>query len=265
MTIEKVGVVGYGHMGRGVARLAARCGFPVVASTRKATEGEAVNKNIIITTSYHDLADADIVLETVIEVLEVKQEVLRRLDGICKSETIFASATSSLSITEIMAVTSADRQKRFIGAHFFNPVFTMRLVEIITTFQTDSEILQPIIRFIEKLKKTPILTSDRPGFIVNRLLLVYLLSAIRLLEEGQASMSDIDKAMSLGCGAPMGPFALMDVIGLDVLLHTAQNIFRQTQSPRFAPPPLLQRMVAVGFHGRKSARGFYTYARERKT
>jgi 3-hydroxybutyryl-CoA dehydrogenase len=264
MTIETIGVLGYGQVGKGIARLAAHCGFPVTVCTRKAIKNSASPKNIAFTTSYNELTEVDIVLEAITESLEAKQEVFRKLDAICKPEAIFASGTSSLSITDIMAVVSVGRQKRFIGAHFFHPVLTMKLVEVITTAQTNSEICQPVLGLMANLKKTAIFTRDRPGFIVNRLLLVYLLGAIRLLEEGLASMADIDKAMNLGCAHPLGPFALSDVIGLDVLLQTAQNVFTQTQDTRFAPPPLLQRMVALGCYGRKSGKGFYRYAHSRK-
>ncbi|HXG19088.1 MAG TPA: 3-hydroxyacyl-CoA dehydrogenase family protein [Methylomirabilota bacterium] len=264
MTIETIGVIGYGQMGKGIARLAAHGGFPVTVCTRKAIENSASPKNIAFTTSYNELAEVDIVLEAITESLEAKQEIFKKLDAVCKPETIFASGTSSLSITDMMAVVSAERQKRFIGAHFFHPVLTMKLVEVITTAQTDSEIYQPVLELIKKLKKVAIGAGDRPGFIVNRLLLVYLLNAIRLLEEGLASMADIDAAMTLGCGHPMGPFALSDVIGLDVLLQAAQNVFKQTRDTRFAPPPLLQRMVALGCYGRKAGKGFYSYAHGRK-
>jgi 3-hydroxybutyryl-CoA dehydrogenase len=212
------------------------------------------------TTKLEDLADCDLIIEAIIENLELKRETYQRLDELCKPETIFASNTSSLSITEMMTATSADRQKRFIGLHFFNPVPLMKLVEVVRTILTDEAVYDQAVEFGRKLGKVPVRADDRSGFIVNRLLVPYLLDAIRALEEGVGSIVDIDNAMKLGCGYPMGPLTLLDFVGLDTTYYIAEIMFTEFRERRFAPPPLLKRMVLAGLYGRKSGRGFYDYS-----
>ena len=212
------------------------------------------------TTSLKDLADCDIIIEAIIENLDTKRDTYRQLDQLCRPETIFASNTSSLSITEMMTATSAERQKRFIGLHFFNPVPLMKLVEVVRTILTDEEVYEQAVEFGKKLGKTPVRAGDRSGFIVNRLLVPYLLDAIRALEEGVGSIVDIDNGMKLGCGHPMGPLTLLDFVGLDTTYYIAEIMFTEFREKRFAPPPLLKRMVMAGLYGRKSGRGFYDYA-----
>jgi 3-hydroxybutyryl-CoA dehydrogenase len=207
-----------------------------------------------------DLADCDLIVEVIVENLAVKRETFARLDALCKPETIFASNTSSLSITEMMTATSPERQRRFIGMHFFNPVPLMKLVEIVRTILTDSDVFEAACAFGEKLGKVPVRTSDRTGFIVNRLLVPYLLDAIRALEEGVGSIVDIDNAMKLGCGYPMGPLTLLDFVGLDTTYYISNIMFEEFREKRFASPPLLKRMVLAGLYGRKTGRGFYDYA-----
>jgi 3-hydroxybutyryl-CoA dehydrogenase len=215
-------------------------------------------------TSFDDLAECDIIIEAIIENLEEKQNTYRHLDALCKEETIFASNTSSLSITQMMAATSPARQRRFIGLHFFNPVPIMKLVEVVRTILTDADVYEDAIAFAEKLGKVPVRASDKTGFIVNRLLVPYLLDAIRALEEGVGSIVDIDNAMKLGCGYPMGPFTLGDFVGLDTTYYIAEIMFNEFREKRFAPPPLLKRMVMAGLYGRKSGRGFYDYTKDPK-
>jgi len=196
--------------------------------------------------------------EAIIEQLPAKKELFAALDGICPSATIFASNTSSISITQM--ATATRRLDRFVGLHFFNPVPVMKLVEVIRTIATDPKIFNEVVRFAEQLGKTPVRTSDRTGFIVNRLLVPYLLDAVRALEEGVASLEDIDKSMKLGCGYPMGPFTLLDFVGLDTTYYIANVMFDEFREKRFAPPPLLKRMVLAGWNGRKAGRGFYDYS-----
>jgi len=196
----------------------------------------------------------------IVENLAVKRETFAKLDALCKPETIFASNTSSLSVTEMMTATSAERQRRFIGMHFFNPVPLMKLVEVIRTILTDPDVFESAVAFGEKLGKVPVRTTDRTGFIVNRLLVPYLLDAVRALEEGVGSIVDIDNAMKLGCGHPMGPLTLLDFVGLDTTYYIANIMFDEFREKRFASPPLLKRMVLAGLYGRKNGRGFYDYA-----
>jgi len=216
------------------------------------------------TTSFEDLADCDIIIEAIIENLEEKRSTYRQLDTICKPQTIFASNTSSLSITEMMTATSPDRQRRFIGMHFFNPVPLMKLVEVVRTILTDEAVYNEAVEFGKTLGKVPVRASDKTGFIVNRLLVPYLLDAIRALEEGVGSIVDIDNAMKLGCGYPMGPLTLGDFVGLDTTYYIAEIMFNEFREKRFAPPPLLKRMVLAGLYGRKSGRGFYDYSKDPK-
>jgi 3-hydroxybutyryl-CoA dehydrogenase len=284
MAIKKVGVLGAGLMGSGIAQVAASSGYEVTVvevsdelirrgldkieeSLAKFAEKGAITaaqkdetrRRLRGTTRYEDLADADVVIEAIIENLEVKRETYARLDRICKPETIFASNTSSLSITELMTATGPERQRRFLGMHFFNPVPVMKLVEVIRTVLTDEEVYAQAVALGESFGKTVVQTSDRTGFIVNRLLVPYLLDAVRALEEGVGSIVDIDQAMKLGCGYPMGPLTLLDFVGLDTTYYIAEIMFDEFKERRFAPPPLLKRLVAAGLYGRKSGRGFYDY------
>jgi 3-hydroxybutyryl-CoA dehydrogenase len=285
MQIKKVGVLGCGLMGSGIAQVAAASGRQVVVrevsrelidkglrsvdrSLAKfvekgklaAEEKDATMARLSGTTSDDALADCDIIIEAIVENLDVKRETFARLDALCKPETILASNTSSLSITEMMTATSAERQRRFIGMHFFNPVPLMKLVEVIRTILTDANVYESAVAFGESLGKVPVRTTDRTGFIVNRLLVPYLLDSIRALEEGVGSIVDIDNAMKLGCGYPMGPLTLGDFVGLDTTYYIANIMFDEFKEKRFAPPPLLKRMVLAGLYGRKTGRGFYDYA-----
>ncbi len=289
MEIKKVGVLGCGLMGAGIAQTAASAGFETIV--REVSE-EVINKGfagiekslakfaekgtittdqqqefrgrLSGTTSLKDLADCDIIIEAIIENLDIKRDTYRQLDELCKPETIFASNTSSLSITEMMTATPAERQKRFIGLHFFNPVPLMKLVEVVRTILTDEAVYEQAIEFGQRLGKTPVRAGDKTGFIVNRLLVPYMLDAIRALEEGVGSIVDIDNAMKLGCGYPMGPFTLGDFVGLDTTYYIAEIMFNEFREKRFAAPPLLKRMVLAGLYGRKSGRGFYDYTRDAK-
>ncbi|MGI9107281.1 MAG: 3-hydroxyacyl-CoA dehydrogenase family protein [Pyrinomonadaceae bacterium] len=285
MDIKKVGVLGCGLMGSGIAQTAATAGFDVVVrevsdelcergfqgiekslarfaekgtiTTNQQTE---IRARLSGTTKFADLADCDIIIEAIIENLDIKRDTYKQLDELCKPETIFASNTSSLGITEMMTATSAERQKRFIGLHFFNPVPLMKLVEVVKTILTDEAVYEQAIEFGKGLGKVPVRADDKTGFIVNRLLVPYMLDAIRALEEGVGSIVDIDNAMKLGCGYPMGPFTLGDFVGLDTTYYIAEIMFNEFREKRFAPPPLLKRMVLAGLYGRKSGRGFYDYA-----
>lgn len=284
MKIEKVGVLGCGLMGAGIAQTAAAAGFKTVIrdvsddaiargmasiekSLAKFVEKEtitnadeaATRERISTTTALDDLGDCDIIIEAIIENLELKRDTFRELDSICPPTTIFASNTSSLSITELMTATTLARQGRFIGLHFFSPVPLMKLIEVVRTILTDDEVISTALDFSRRLDKHPIETSDRAGFIVNRLLVPYLLDAVRALEEGVGSTKDIDDAMRLGCGHPIGPLALADFVGLDTAYYIAEIMFQEFRERRFAPPPLLKRMMLAGFYGRKTGRGFYDY------
>ncbi len=282
MEIRKVGVVGCGLMGSGIAQVAAMAGFPTVvrevsqevldkglASIRKSLD-KLVEKNVLSssqaaeafarlqpTLQLDGFADCDLVIEAIIENLERKRELFAALDQIVKPEAIFASNTSSLSITEMMTATR--RRPRFLGLHFFNPVPLMKLVEVVKTVVTDPAVIETGLAYARKVGKTPILTSDRGGFIVNRLLVPYLLDSIRAVEEGVGSIEDIDTGMKLGCGHPMGPLTLNDFVGLDTTYYIAEILFSEFREKRFAPPPLMKRMVMAGMLGRKSGLGFYDY------
>ena len=282
MEIKKVGVLGCGLMGAGIAQVAATAGFEVVVleveqkyldkgfagidkSLAKFAEkgtlkepAEAVRARLKGTTRKDDLADCDIVIEAIIESLEVKKQMFASLEPIVKKETIFASNTSSISITELL--TSTKRPERFIGLHFFNPVPLMKLVEVVKTIATSGEVYGAAYEFAKKLGKIPVRTSDKTGFIVNRLLVPYLLDAIRAYEEGVGSIEDIDNAMKLGCGYPMGPFTLLDFVGLDTTYYITHVMYDEFKERRFASPPLLKRMVMAGWYGRKTGKGFYDYA-----
>ena len=289
MEIKKVGVLGCGLMGSGIAQVAATAGFETIVKevsedliargfggiekslakfaekgTITADQQKEIRGRLSGTTSFTELADCDIIIEAIIENLDEKRSTYRQLDEICKPETIFASNTSSLSITEMMTATSAERQRRFIGMHFFNPVPLMKLVEVVKTILTDEDVYEQAVEFGRKLGKVPVRAGDKTGFIVNRLLVPYMLDSIRALEEGVGSIVDIDNAMKLGCGYPMGPFTLGDFVGLDTTYYIAEIMFNEFREKRFAPPPLLKRMVLAGLYGRKSGRGFYDYTKDPK-
>jgi 3-hydroxybutyryl-CoA dehydrogenase len=276
-------------MGSGIAQVAASAGFETVVKevsdelitkgfggiekslakfaekgTITADQQREIRGRLSGTTSFADLAGCDIIIEAIIENLEEKRSTYHQLDEICKPETIFASNTSSLSITEMMTATSPERQRRFIGMHFFNPVPLMKLVEVVKTILTDEDVYEQGVEFGKKLGKVPVRAGDKTGFIVNRLLVPYMLDAIRALEEGVGSIVDIDNAMKLGCGYPMGPFTLGDFVGLDTTYYIAEIMFNEFREKRFAPPPLLKRMVLAGLYGRKSGRGFYDYTKDAK-
>jgi 3-hydroxybutyryl-CoA dehydrogenase len=228
----------------------------------KGTLNEAQKAEILArlkgTTDVGELKDCDVIVEAVIEQLPAKRELFLALDSLCPATTIFASNTSSLTITEIAAATK--RPQRFVGLHFFNPVPVMKLVEVVRTIATDDAVYEEMVAFGEKLGKTAVRAHDSTGFIVNRLLVPYLLDAIRALEEGVGSIEDIDNSMKLGCGHPMGPLTLLDFVGLDTTYYIANIMFEEFREKRFASPPLLKRMVLAGWNGRKSGRGFYDYA-----
>ena len=287
MEIKKVGVLGCGLMGSGIAQVAATAGFETVVKevsddliargfggiekslakfaekgTITSDQQKEIRGRLSGTTSFNDLADCDIIIEAIIENLDEKRSTYRQLHELCKPETIFASNTSSLSITEMMTSTSPERQRRFIGMHFFNPVPLMKLVEVVKTILTDEDVYEQAVEFSRKLGKVPVRAGDKTGFIVNRLLVPYMLDSIRALEEGVGSIVDIDNAMKLGCGYPMGPFTLGDFVGLDTTYYIAEIMFNEFREKRFAPPPLLKRMVLAGLYGRKSGRGFYDYTKD---
>jgi len=223
---------------------------------------EAVLARLKGTTNMTDLAESDIVIEAVIENVPVKKALYAQLDEIVKKDAIFATNTSSISVTELLTATK--RPERFVGLHFFNPVPLMKLVEVVRTIATDEEVFNAVFNFARALGKIPVRTSDKTGFIVNRLLVPYLLDAIRAYEEGVGSIEDIDWAMRLGCGHPMGPFTLLDFVGLDTTYYITHVMFDEFKERRFAAPPLLKRMVLAGWYGRKSGKGFYDYANPEK-
>ena len=283
MEIREVGVVGCGLMGSGIAQVTATAGFPtlVVEATQElcdrgieniskrlkrlvekkslsAEQPSAIQGRLRATTDLSKLSACDLVIEAILENLEEKNKLWRSLDGVLRPEAICASNTSSVSITQMMMATR--RPERFLGMHFFNPVPVMELVELVKTLATDPEVYEAAVEFTRKLGKTPVHTFDRPGFIVNRLLVPYLLDAIRALEEGVGSITDMDRSMKLGCGHPMGPFILMDFIGLDTVFYIANVLFDEFREARFAPPGLLKRLVVAGWLGRKSGKGFYDYS-----
>lgn len=284
MTIKKVGVLGCGLMGSGIAQVCAQAGYDTVVrevndsliqngldnirkfAAKMAEKGQLkisaddVMKNLKGTTRLEDLADRDIIIEAVPEILSLKQEMYKTLSNVCGDHTIFCSNTSSLSIIEMaMSVKHPDR---FLGLHFFNPVPRMELVEVIRTIIASDEAFQEAFAFGQSLGKKPIAATDKPGFIVNRLLVPYLLDAIRAYEQGFGSIEDIDKGMMLGCGYPMGPFTLLDFVGLDTTYYIANIMFDEFKDPRYAPPTLLKRMVLAGQHGKKSGKGFYDYSKK---
>jgi 3-hydroxybutyryl-CoA dehydrogenase len=283
MAIQKVGVVGCGLMGSGIAQVCAQAGFTTVVRdvspeivdkglkgieknlarlVEKGTLTEAQKTDIrgrmTGTTALEGLKDCDLVVEAIIEQLPAKRELFAKLDSMCPPRAIFASNTSSLTITEISTATK--RPDRFVGLHFFNPVPVMKLVEVVRTIATDEKVYEEMVAFGAKLGKTAVRAHDSTGFIVNRLLVPYLLDSIRALEEGVGSIEDIDNSMKLGCGYPMGPLTLLDFVGLDTTYYIANIMFEEFREKRFASPPLLKRMVLAGWNGRKAGRGFYDYS-----
>src|SRR6184192_2475560 len=287
MEIRKVGVLGCGLMGSGIAQVSATAGFDTTvleveqklldkgfAGIEKslakfaerppekggitAQQKEEIRARLKGTTRKEDLADCDIVIEAIIESVPQKKQMYGALDGIVKKDAIFASNTSSISITELMTATK--RPERFIGLHFFNPVPLMKLVEVVRTIATAPEVYEAAYEFAKKLGKVPVRAKDSTGFIVNRLLVPYMLDAIRAYEEGVGSIEDIDNSMKLGCGHPMGPLTLLDFVGLDTTYYISQIMYEEFKERRFATPPLLKRMVLAGWNGRKSGRGFYDYS-----
>jgi 3-hydroxybutyryl-CoA dehydrogenase len=284
--IRKVGVLGCGLMGSGIAEVCAKAGYEtwirevsedLCTKGRRTIEkslGRAVDKGkldagmrdeilgrVHMTTEPEELRDVDIVIEAVTEDLELKNELFARLDRVCGPQTIFASNTSSLTIADMAAAVS--RTDRMVGLHFFNPVPVMKLVEVVRTIATSEETFRRAYDFARSLGKEPVAAKDASGFIVNRLLVPYMLDAIRGLETGLGTTEDIDKSMMLGTGYPMGPFTLSDFVGIDTLYRIAEIMFQEFREPRFAPPPLLRRMVSLGYFGRKSGKGFYDYAGEK--
>lgn len=282
MELKRVGVVGCGLMGSGIVEVCARNGYDVVvrevdddllkkglgrveASMRRAVERgklssadmQAARPRIKGTTKLADLGDSDLVIEAVVEKMELKKEVFRELDRLCPPRTIFASNTSSLSITEMASVTR--RPPQFLGMHFFNPVPVMKLVELIRGLQTSEETMATGRRFAESVGKTVVVCKDSPGFIVNLLLVPYLLDAVRALELGIATREDIDTAVHLGLAHPMGPLTLLDYVGIDTTYYIAEAMFDEFKDTRYAAPPLMKQMVLAGMHGRKTGRGFYEY------
>ncbi len=282
LTISRVGVVGCGLMGGGIAQVTAQAGFvtTVVEATqalldrglgavRRNLDGLVEKGRLVAgqrdatwgrlsgSTRLEDLRDADLVIEAITENVALKKETFGRLDQICPPAALLATNTSSCTVTELAAATK--RPPQVLGLHFFNPAPVMKLVEVIRTILTSEVTIKSAWGFIEALGKTPVAVQDTTGFVVNRLLVPYLLEAIRFLESGAASKEDIDQAMKLGCGYPMGPFTLLDLVGLDTTMFVAEVMFQEFREPRFAPPPLLKRMVMAGHLGRKSGKGFYDY------
>jgi 3-hydroxybutyryl-CoA dehydrogenase len=281
--IKRVGVLGCGLMGSGIAQVAAGAGYETIvrdvsqelldrgrAGIEKslakfvekgklpAADRDATVQRLKFTTTVADLKQADIVIEAITEDLGLKNALFKELDGLCSPGTIFASNTSSLTIAEMAAATK--RPDRFVGLHFFNPVPLMPLVEVVRTVTTSEETFKRAFSFAASLRKEPVAAKDNSGFIVNLLLVPYLLDAIRAVERGVGSVPDIDKAMQLGCGYPMGPLTLLDFVGLDTTHHIAEIMFKEYREARYAPPPLLKRMVLAGMYGKKSGKGFYDYS-----
>ncbi len=281
--ITKVGVLGGGLMGSGIAQVSAAAGFPTIvrevsdalcAKSRqsiekylakgiergKVTEAECDKTlgNLQFVTELKELADSDLFIEAVVEDLEVKNSLWSQLDKIARPDAIFASNTSSLTIIAMAA--ASGRPDRMLGIHFFNPVPLMKLVEVVRTITTSEETEQRSLDFVRALGKEPIRAKDSSGFVVNLLLIPYMIDAIKALESNVASVEDIDKGMQLGAGHPMGPFTLLDFVGLDTVHKIAEIMFTEYREGRYAPPPLLRRMVLAGMLGRKSGKGFYDYS-----
>ncbi|MCK5124809.1 MAG: 3-hydroxybutyryl-CoA dehydrogenase [candidate division Zixibacteria bacterium] len=283
--IKTLGIVGCGQMGSGIAQAAAQAGFTVIShevkeefwkkgfgrieknlnkAIEKGKADEALKKkvlgNLTGTTKLEDLKDCDLVVEAIVENMDAKTEVFKKLDEICKPETILATNTSSLPVGDMAAATN--RQDKFCGLHFFNPVHMMKLCELVRTIDSSDETIAAAKEFAVACGKEVVMAKDRPGFIVNVLLVPYLLDAIRLLEDGHGTRDDIDKGMMFGCGHPMGPLTLNDFIGLDTMLHIADIMFEEFKDKHYAAPPLLRRMVKAGYLGKKSGRGFYDYTKK---
>lgn len=282
MAIKKVGIVGCGLMGSGIAQVSAQAGYDVTVrevtkeffdrgfkriegslakfvekGKMQASDRDAALGRITGTTNLSDLKDCDIVIEAIIENMDEKTKIYKELDGLCGPHTIFASNTSSLPIGDMSAVTK--RRDKFCGMHFFNPVPLMKLVEVVRAIDTSEETYQAAKSYAESVGKTVVTAKDTPGFVVNVLLVPYLLDAVRLLERGVASKEDIDQGMVLGCGHPMGPLTLLDYVGLDTTYYIAEIMFHEFKDSHYAAPPLLRRLVEAGYHGRKAGRGIYTY------
>lgn len=283
MAIKRVGIIGCGAMGSGIVQVVLQSGYHVIVretdqclldnglarvqggfqkfvqkETMSLKDKEKAIERLSGTMSLEDLKDCDLVIEAVFEDIEVKLDLFNVLDGLCKEGAIFASNTSSLSITR-MAGTSS-RKERFVGMHFFNPVSVMPLVEIVKTISTDAEVLQTVLEFTRSLGKVPVIARDNAGFIVNFLLTPLLLDAIRAASSGVASIHDIDTAMKLGLNHPMGPLMLADFIGLDLIFNAANTMFEEYRESRYGPPPLLRKMVMLGYLGLKARRGFYDWS-----
>src|SRR5262245_55362265 len=285
MAIKKIGVIGCGLMGSGIAQVSAQAGFSTVVVeanqelldrglgglakslaglVAKARTTDAAKDATIArlhgTTRLSDLADSDLVIEAITENQALKNETFAKLDAICPPHTILATNTSSCNVTAMAAATK--RPGQVLGLHFFNPVPLMKLVEVVQTILTEDKVAQEAAEWVQAVGKVPVRTKDATAFIVNRLLVPYLLDAIRVYEGGLASLEDIDQAMKLGCGYPMGPFTLLDLVGLDTTMFVAEVMFEEFREPRYAPPPLLKRMVMAGRLGRKSGKGFYDYSKK---
>jgi 3-hydroxybutyryl-CoA dehydrogenase len=282
MAIKSIGVIGCGLMGSGIAQVSAQAGFPTTvieanpALLDKGLGGIQKNLEALVAkakidarakddtlarltggTELEALSDCDLVVEAITENQALKNETFAKLDRLCSSHALLASNTSSCNITAMAAATK--RPGQVLGLHFFNPVPLMKLVEVVQTILTDDKSVLAAYEWVQAIGKTPVRTKDSTAFIVNRLLVPYLLDAIRLYEAGLASLADIDQAMKLGCGYPMGPFTLLDLVGLDTTMYVAEVMFEEFREPRYAPPPLLKRMVVAGHLGRKSGKGFYDY------
>jgi 3-hydroxybutyryl-CoA dehydrogenase len=284
MGFETIGIVGTGQMATGIAEVTAKAGIKtiirgrtgekalasietIVKSIERAVEKgrataedkEATLANLTATDHLGDLHDVDLVIEAVAEDLALKLEFFRELDDICEDETILGTTTSSLSVTQLAIATQ--RPTRVIGLHFFNPATVMKLVEVVPTLLTDADVTEDLRKLCEQLGKVPVVAKDRAGFIVNALLFPYLNNAVRMYEAGYASKEDIDAAMQNGCGHPMGPLALLDLVGNDVSLEIIESLYSEFRDPFMAPAPLLKQMVAAGLLGRKSGRGFFDYSK----
>lgn len=286
MPIKTVGVIGCGLMGGGIAQVSAQAGYKTIVRevnddllkkglaridgflSKSVEKGKMTAEqkatamgNLSGTTKLADLKDCDIIIEAAIENIDLKKEIFGELDKACPATTIFASNTSSLTITEMAAATK--RPDRFVGLHFFNPVPLMKLVEVVRTIATSQETFDAAFAFGKSLGKEPIACKDNSGFVVNLLLVPYLLDAIRAVENGVASVEDIDKGMMLGCGYPMGPLTLLDFVGIDTTYYIAEIMFNEYRQEKYAAPPLLRKMVLAGYLGKKSGKGFYDYSGEK--
>jgi len=282
MKIKRVGVVGCGQMGGGISQLCTQAGYQTVVSevneellnkgleTIKTSLAKGVEKGRVAkrdeetilsrlkgTTKIEDFSDCDLVIEAIIESIEEKKKLFTVLDGVCPAHTILASNTSCLSVTEMAMATR--RPDQVIGMHFFNPVQVMTLLEVVTTIVSSEDTVGAVKKFGESLGKSIIMARDEPGFIVNRLLVPFLLNAVRLLEAGVATREDIDTSMALGCNHPMGPLRLADLIGLDIIYYIAEAMYQELKDHKFASPLILKRMVTAGRLGRKTGKGFYEY------